>query len=68
MTGTHICECGHALRMHHDHRCFACNCNAYARAEDAQAAILAGMNRKRIAIDAANARRQAWNTRGRPHG
>lgn len=54
-----VCECGHVPRMHTDDKCRACPCNKFTRATDAHAAILAGAERKRAQVAAANHRRSA---------
>ena len=65
MPRTLICECGHIDGLHSEGACRACACNTFTRASDAQAAILAGMERKKAAIAIANDRRaNYWERRG----
>lgn len=57
--GKAVCWCGHARAPYHaSGLCTACNCIRYQQAEDEQRAILAGMSRKRAAVDAANEARR----------
>ena len=60
MTRTQICNCGHVNEMHTGAACRACSCNHFARASDAQAAILAGMERKRLSVATANEARRNY--------
>lgn len=59
MTRAEVCECGHVRGVHTDEKCRACPCNNVTVAQDAQAAILAGIDRKKAQIEAANQRRRA---------
>ncbi|HLS01746.1 MAG TPA: hypothetical protein VK054_07170 [Beutenbergiaceae bacterium] len=63
MDSTQICDCGHVMRMHTDAACRACPCNNFTATSGAQAAILAGIERKRLEVDAANHRRATWRDR-----
>jgi len=60
MPRTTICNCGHINGLHSEGACRACSCNHFARASDAQAAILAGMERKRLSVAAANEARRNY--------
>lgn len=60
MPRTTICSCGHVNEMHTATACRACPCNKFAQAADAQAAILTGMERKRLSVAAANEARRNY--------
>lgn len=60
MDSAQVCDCGHVMRMHTDAACRACPCNKFAATSEPQAAILAGIERKRLEVDAANLRRANW--------